>query len=83
MGWIPSGTLVVIVSLSEAPGSAVLRPALPEGGDAALVPTQRGDDAFLELVFGLWWQRLGRCADALFHLGELQVHVGAAEGDSR
>lgn len=82
MGGSPGGTSVVIVSLSEAPRFAVLRLALPEGGDAALVPAQRGDDAFLELVFGLWRQRVRRCAGALFHLGELQVHVGAVEGDS-
>lgn len=82
MGGTPCGTSVVIVSLTEAPGFAVLRPALPEGGDAALVPAQRCDDPLLELVFGLRRQRLGRCAGTLFHLGELQVHVGAAEGDS-
>lgn len=72
-GKTPSGTSVVTVSLSEAPGFAVLRPALAEGGDAALVPAQRGDDALLELVLGLRRQRqwLGRCAGTLFHLGEL------------
>lgn len=81
-GGTPGGTSVVIVSLSEAPGFAVLRPALPKGGEAALISAQRGDDAFLKLVFGLRRQRLRRCAGALFYLGELQVHAGAAEGDS-
>lgn len=82
-GGTPGGTSVVIVSLSEAPGFAVLRPALTKGGDTALISAQRGDDAFLKLVFGLrrQRQRLRRCAGALFYLRELQVHAGAAEGD--
>lgn len=57
----------VVLSLSEAPGFAILSLALPEGSGSTLV-SQRGDHTFLELLFGLWG-RLGRSGGhALLHL---------------
>lgn len=47
-----AGRSVFVVSLPEAPGFAVLRLGFPERSGSALV-AERGDDALLELVFGL------------------------------
>lgn len=65
--WNVAVRLSVVLSLSEAPGFAILSLALPEGSRSALV-SQRGDHTFLELLFGLWRQ-LGRSdGRALLHL---------------
>lgn len=63
---------VVVVSLSEAPGFAVLCLVFPEwSGSAFTFLSKGGDDAFLELRFWLWWQ-IGWCGGrASLHLGQL------------
>lgn len=61
---LTSQCVSVVLSLSEAPGFAVLSLAFPERSGPALV-SERGDDAFLELLFGLWRQ-LGRSSGRAF-----------------